>query len=278
MSSCALLRRPLHAALVLVAASGIAGCGSSMHGSPDLDPARVAREVEADPANPYWRCRQAELHLASKDAAAAEAELRAALGVDPAHAASLSLLSRILYDGGRHEEAVQLLEAAKAAGSFPEELALALALHYDALDRSDVAGDLAASVAQRSPDWAALGSALTFLQLRGDAWRDAEGVARRALDADPRSAANHNNFGITQLYGGKPEAAREAFLKARELDAKLPGPCYNLAIVERFYFFDDESAREWFDRYLELAADDPDGLAEALAVPSGAASGEEGAR
>jgi tetratricopeptide (TPR) repeat protein len=238
------------------------GCGGTGR-LPHLDPARVAQKVAENPQDPYWRYRQAELHLATNDAAATETELRAALTVDPGHFASLSLLSRLMYDDGRHGEAVELLEKARTAGEIPSELAVALALHYDALEWVDEAME-ATDGAERSADWSELGSALTFLWLRSDDYLQAEAAARRALEADPKSAANHNNFGITQLYAGKPDAARGAFRDAIELDPELPGPYYNLAIVEHFYFFDTDRARDWFGRYRKLATDDPDGLAEAL--------------
>ncbi|MGH2570961.1 MAG: hypothetical protein ACRDGR_07030, partial [bacterium] len=201
-----------------------------------------------------------------------ETELRAALAADPAHLPSVSLLSRLWWDARRHEEAVALLEAARDAGNFPPELAAALALHYDALERVEEAANTAAQ-AEHDADRASLRSALAFLKLRGDDYLHAESVARRALDVDP-SAANHNNFGITKLYAGEPAAARDAFLEAHRLDPELPGPCYNLAIVEHFYFFDTDRARDWFRKYRELATEDPDGLAAALTPPTG----EEGTR
>ena len=64
--------------------------------------------------------------------------------------------------------------------------------------------------------------------------------------------------------------------KIVDLDAKLPGPLYNLTIVDRFYRFDDASAREWFRKYRTLSSDDPDGLAEVLAVKI--ATGEQSNR
>jgi Tfp pilus assembly protein PilF len=86
-------------------------------------------------------------------------------------------------------------------------------------------------------------------------------AARMALEADPASAANHNNHGIALLYAGRPDAARQAFLDALERDAALPGALYNLAIVEAFYFFDEDAARGWFDRYVATGSrDDPDDL------------------
>ena len=89
-------------------------------------------------------------------------------------------------------------------------------------------------------------------------------TARRTLEANPRSAANHNNYGICLLYAGDPRGAREAFRKALEIDPELPGALYNMAIVEATYFFDEASGRAYFARYRQLASDDPDDLATLL--------------
>ena len=88
---------------------------------------------------------------------------------------------------------------------------------------------------------------------------------------------NHNNWGIAQLYAGEPKAARKSFLTASKMDPELPGPLYNLAIVDRFYFFDEEAARDWFRRYRKLSDEDPDGLAEILAADASPIS-EEGSK
>jgi tetratricopeptide (TPR) repeat protein len=262
-------------------ALGVAGCGSvpliggsgSADAPGDVAPADRAGEIAAlqarsleEPENPYWLYRLAELHVADTDPVAAESSLRFALQRNPNHEPSLSLLSKVWWDTGRHDEAVSLLETARSAsGGLSPELLTALALHYDALDRPDLAESIAASV-EPSADWARDGSALAYVRLRGDGFAQSEAVARRALDADPESAVNHNNYGIAKLYVGDPESARKSFLTAVDLDPSLPGPLYNLAIVERFYRFDDDAARDWFRKYRELSSEDPDGLAELLSV------------
>lgn len=235
-------------------------------------PAQAAGEIAAlelrsaeQPAEPYWPFRIAEIHAAQGEVAEAETALQAALARDPDHAPSLSLLSKLWFDAGRHDEAIEVLEGARARKPLPEALDVALALHYDAVGDVDAAGRIVHKLDEGDEDWADDGAALTWLHLRGDDYLDSEETARKALDANP-SAVNHNNYGIARLYAGDPETAREHFLKAAELDAALPGPLYNLAIVDRFYRFDVDGARKWFARYRELSDDDPDGLADALAV------------
>jgi tetratricopeptide (TPR) repeat protein len=178
-------------------------------------PAEIARlELKAaeQPVQPYWPFRIGEIRAAGGAAAEAETSLRAALARDPEHAPSLSLLSKLWYHAGRHDEAVALLETARARKPLPEALDVALALHYDALGEAEAAGRLVHGL---NGDWATDGAALTYLHLRGDDFLASEETARKALDAGP-SAVNHNNYGIARLYGGDPEAAREQFVKAME--------------------------------------------------------------
>lgn len=227
-------------------ALAVGGCGSPPAVAPD---ARSVTAPESAPSLPTT-----------------EPGLRAHLAANPTDTAALARLSRILWDGKRHEDGVAAIEQARAAGtSLDDALLTALALHHDALGHADVADSLARLLEQRVSDWSREGSAIAYLRLRGDTFEDSEAIARRALDANP-SAANHNNLGIALLYAGRPADARKSFLTAVDLDPELPGPLYNLAIVDRFYRFDEESAREWFRKYRTLSADDPDGLAELLSV------------
>ncbi|HMB69839.1 MAG TPA: tetratricopeptide repeat protein [bacterium] len=248
---------------LLIASAWLPGCGSLPFAGGGPSPAdgtdELVARAAAEPTKPIWPFRIAERHVAAGDAAAAEESLREALARDPEHAPSLSLLGKVYWDQQRHEEAIRLLEGAPDVLEARAELRVALALHYDALDRVDRSDSLLAGSAPSS-------SVRAWQQLRGDDFGAADDIARRALDDDPDSAVDHNNWGITRLYAGEPEEARKSFLTAMELDPRLPGPLYNLAIVDRFYRFDEDSARDWFRRYLELARDDPDGLAEILAV------------
>jgi tetratricopeptide (TPR) repeat protein len=254
--------------LVLLAAltSGCAVTGSRVPPDAKVGPGAIRlleQRALDDPANPYWPYRLGQIHEAKGELASAESELRSALERDTAHAPSMSLLSKVYYDTGRHEEAVALLEGHPQGGAMPEELVLALALNYEALDRIEDAGRLVAPLEKRLTNWKSTGSAVAYLQLKGDAYRNSLEIAKKALEAEP-SAANHNNYGIARLYAGKPEAAKKSFLTARKIDPELPGPLYNLAIVDWFYFFNAEGAREWFRRYREFSDEDPDGLADIL--------------
>ena len=79
------------------------------------------------------------------------------------------------------------------------------------------------SVEDSNVDWKRNGPALVYLRLKGERFLDSPGIAKKSLEADPSNAVNLNNYGIAQLYSGDPEGAKRSFLKAHELDPKLPG-------------------------------------------------------
>lgn len=219
------------------------------------------------PSEPYWPFAIAQQAMGDDSLANAEHALQSALARDPSYPPALALLSKIYFKTGRHAEAIQVLEVARTkldgtSGGFPPELLAGLALHYDAIDRPDLAADLMGQV--RKPESHGAGSARVYVVLRGTSPDSADGMAKSAVEREPQSAVAQNNFGITRLRAGDPEGARRAFLAAVDLDPKLPGPYYNLAILEKFYLLDDPAAARWFKAYAERSQDDPDGLAEAF--------------
>lgn len=272
-------RHALALVLIVAALTGCAGRGARLRsdptarkGAPKLTETQrkvyEARDQSSvDVTEPYWPYRLGEVYAETDSNARAESALKSSLARDPSYAPALALLSKLYYDTRRHQEGVELLESAgNRKGAFPDGLPASLlgglALHYEALGRHDLA---AAVVAGAKPsDAGKAGSALVYITLRGDNPDAAADMARAALDADSKSAANHNNYGITRLRAGDPNVARSEFLRAIELDSKLAGPYYNLAIVERFYFLDDEAAARWLKAYRERATEDPDGLFKQL--------------
>jgi tetratricopeptide (TPR) repeat protein len=224
--------------------------------------AEALEQSAALPAEPYWPFRLAELYAKADSAGAVEPALERALARNPRYAPALAMLSAQWFREGRHAEAIQRLEAVRAQSpsTFPDALLAGLALHYDALDRPDVAAQLAAGITR--PDLDVTGSSLVYLGLRGAAPDSARALAEATLDRDGRTAANYNNAGIVRLRAGDPESARKAFLKAIDMNPDLPGPYYNLAILDRFYRFDDASAAKWYEQYAQRSQDDPDGLAQ----------------
>jgi tetratricopeptide (TPR) repeat protein len=221
-------------------------------------------QAAASPREAYGFYRLGQIYFDADSLARATAALEQALARDRFHAPALSLLSLLHYKAGRHEQAVTMLEAARGQwDSFPDGMPAAilagLALHYEALDRQDLARSVMASLPR--PERGDVVSATTYLRLRSASPDSAVALAGAAVKEHPRSASSQNNYGITRLRAGDPMSARRAFQTAIELDPKLPGPYYNLAILEKYYLLDDRAASRWFKLYWERSHDDPDALA-----------------
>ena len=279
-------------ALILLASSTLAVFGMSVLGrrndlvgrspkpaapDPQARLLEIREQSALDSKEPYWPYRLAQVYLAVDSTSNAETALKASLERDRFYAPALSLLSKLYFDAGRHQEAVDLLESARSQpDSFPEgvppALLAGLALHYDALDRVDLARSVMAA-APRSESGSDR-SARIYVTLRGTSPDSATDLATAAWGDDSTSAVNQNNFGITRLRAGDPTSARGAFMKAIELDPKLPGPYYNLAILEKYYVFDDEAAARWLDSYRARSRQDPDSLFKVFKTSSSSARKE----
>ncbi len=245
--------------------------------APETDPGASLAEAQtgrwSQPGEPYWPYLLASIHADLGQSGQAHAQLDSSLALDDGYEPAIALRSKLLFDEGRHDQAITLLK--NHVDGHPDgddALRAALALHLDAVgawEESDV------MLAACNDGTAQVITVRTFLGLRGEDPLAAIDAAERALKADPESAANLNNHGIALLYAGRPAEARQAFLAALERDEDLSGALYNLAIVDTYYFYDEEAGRQWFARYQTLASDDPDDLATALGVTLTTASREE---
>jgi len=219
--------------------------------------------MDAHPQDPYWPYQFAQENLARDSVQSAENALRVSLSRDAGYAPALSSLSKLLFDSHRHQEAIQLLTSALASPDrYDDEtrqiLLAELALHQDALGRPDLAHESVAAMPKPSLEQSR--SALVYVTLRGEAPDSANQLAEKALHADSKSPVNLNNFGITRLRAGDLDGALQSFNDAIGRDPSLPGPYYNLAILEKFYRFDDVAAARWFHTYWKLSHSDPDSL------------------
>ena len=233
------------------------------------NPEQIAAALEATrvrmqlaPEEPYWPFHMGELYGATDSTAQATSHLKVALDINPTYAPAAALLSKLYYQSGTHEEAVTLLDGfVTGDADTPDALRAALALHLEALGELDRAQAVLDDCADNSKEARA---ARTFVSLRGNDLEPVLNTAKQALEDDPRSAVNHNNYGIALLHAGRPVEARKAFEDALALNKALPGALYNMAIVEAFYFFNEEAGRQWFARYKQHASDDPDDLTSAF--------------
>lgn len=270
---------PFASALMLLAAILLSGCGAgnmfrhrrvgrdmprSRHSQTAALQQNARSEVreQRDASDPYWAYEKARHHMGDSTAVA-EHELAEALALDPAYAPALALLSKLYFEQQRHAEGVSLLEAVRQhPGTWPAhdraQLLAGLALHEDALGNAEQARLAMAEALTELPRDNA--SAVVYLALRGSAPDSAAGLAEEALRRNSKSAVSRNNAGIAKLRAGDVEGARRAFESAIERDASLPGPYYNLAILEKYYRLDDSAAGLWFAQYWNRSHDDPDGL------------------
>ncbi len=259
---------------IAIATLVLSGCGGSgpaiedpvldsgASGSASVQIESLLEKATHDPNEPYWFFAAAALQQEAGDVEAAQASLRASLERDPVYEPAAALFGKLAFDRGEHGEAIAVL--APCAENFTASPAIltALALHYDAAARYDEADALRERLAVPGAHWVDQGSSLAYLHLRSDDLSGARRTAENALIADAESAANHNNYGIALLYQGDPKAAEESFAQAIALDPSLPAPYYNLAIVSKYYYFDDEAGAEWFEKYEERGhGQDPDGIA-----------------
>jgi Tfp pilus assembly protein PilF len=280
-TSAAVARRNVGLAFVALAlfAVGCGGPGRGLSHDPTelpapgerVDAKQLERAVAAltakaaeQPDQPYWETQLGAWYARAGLSALAAEHLQRALALDPDSAPALSLLSKLDYEAGCHAEAIARLEAVRDRhGSLSDALLTGLALHYEAVGRTDESEAIFAGL----QDSDAARSVLAYRVLRSDHYLQASPLARQAVEEQPESAANHNNYGIALLYEGRPQQARDEFVKALELDPDLAGAMYNLAIVEKVYFYDEEASRQWFARYRTRSpqGEDPDGLEQLLA-------------
>lgn len=231
------------------------------------------------PHEPWWPYRVAELEAKAGRREASEAALRDALGREPGYGPALTSISKLLYVQGRHEEAVALLAPVRDGAIVMDEddraAAIAgLALHEAALGRDDHARAALGQLEKAGRGGALAVSA--YLAVRGTDRKAALDLTEAAVRSAPRSAASHNNRGIALLRAADPDQAEKEFERAIELDPALPGPYYNLAILERFYRMDSARAAKRFQQYWARAQDDPDSLYAELGKSKPASVAEDG--
>jgi len=218
------------------------------------------QQASLAPAEPYWPYHIAELYAGADSLPRAERALGEALARDPNYAPALALESKLAFDQGRHLEAITMLEAAKQRRPLTPELAAGLAMHYDAIGRTDLAGGTLATLARS--EQTDVNVARVAVTLEGATPDSAAALAADLVHRHPHDAACQNNYGITRLRAGDADAAGAAFEKAIDLNPRLPGPYYNLAILEKFYRLDDQAAAAWFQKFQQHSTSDPDGLAK----------------
>ena len=249
-------------------AASEARVASARHGSSKtavaLDAIEESRARAAEePAEPWWPYRVAVLEAAAGRPAAAESSLRVAIGRDSSYAPALTMLSRALYEQGRHEEALRLLahvrerRVALPAGERAAVLA-GVALHEAALGRDADAREALDGLSRDGR--AGVPGVASFLAARAGTADSAVRATQASLHDGPDRAALHNNHGIALLRASDADGAEKEFERAIELDPSRAAPYYNLAILERWYRQDEAAAVKRFQQYWSRSHADPDSL------------------
>ncbi|MCP3978045.1 MAG: sulfatase-like hydrolase/transferase [bacterium] len=188
--------------------------------------------------------------------------LRELLAEQPRMAVAYGHLSFMYSDLGRTDEAVELLERARATGVDTEDLRRKLALSLLRLGRADEAAEvLRPDSASENPETqSALGRVAaargrtrealerfdraleldssfpaglidrgTLLLAEGEV-EQAIGYLQRGLEADPGHAEGWNALGVARSQRGDATQAIEAWRKAVEVDPRLPDALFNLSM------------------------------------------------
>jgi Flp pilus assembly protein TadD len=231
--------------------------------APGDEIAHVRDRASLEPNEPYWPYRLGVLLAARDSLGEAESALLSSLLADPVYAPALTFLGGLYYEQGRYAEGARLLDEARedleAMGKpVPAEVLEGLALCREALDDPVGAEEVFARAAESTGEGGP--SVGVYLGLRGSDYGATAEPARRAAEEHPGSAVHRNNLGVATLQAGDPIRAREILREAHDLDPDLPGPLYNLALLEEFYLMDHEAGAEWFRRYWSLSQADPDNL------------------
>ncbi len=238
---------------------GLRGLVESISGRSDLD-RDLARDLNLRAAGWY----RDEL----RDAAAAEARLRAAIGFDPEALEAHSALVDVLRAGERHEDLVAALRA--FAEVDPDEIAKrertreAAEIAEARLGRADVAAECYEAILRGDPSEPDALAELARLRAAEGRWPEVADLRARQIDVEMDVAKRLDlRRTLADLYAGPlgdPERATSAFVAILDEDPT------NLAAIdslEKLY----EAAKRWddlrdlLDRRLELAENDEQRIA-----------------
>jgi len=211
--------------------------------------------------------------------------LRKLLSQQPASSQARQELAYGLHQTARLEEAVEVLEAAVAAGVQDTSLLGLLGAYLLEMGRTAHAATILEEVVRRDPDFAEahnyLGVAYSRLGRHEEASGQFEGAlaldpssaktlnnlgslalargdlqeaVRRfeaALAYDPEYAVAHNGLGVARARLGDPERAISSWQRAVELDPQLYDALYNLGLA--LYDRDPGQAAPFLERFLREA-------------------------
>ena len=172
----------------------------------------------------------AQIYLAEGNLTRASDVLEQYIKAQPGDGQALTLLAGAQMAQGRNAKATALMQQALAAKDAPEfHTALGLSL----VGGGQVGdGTAQLEAAFKDPSQVQAGVALVGLYLRDGQAAKAAAVVDRLLKQQPANPAYFNMAGMAQAQLGNMAAAKTAFERALELDAKLLQPRLNLARLD----------------------------------------------
>jgi tetratricopeptide (TPR) repeat protein len=162
------------------------------------------------------------------EAAAAEADYRAAIHIEPDYVPARRCFGELLYRQRRYPEAAeQLEEACRLAPGFAL-VRTRLGSTYYWLDRLDEAEREHEAALEAEPNYAEAYSNLAAVKMKRRDLDGAVAMYRKAIELAQRSADAHCGLGVALLRMNKPEEGIAELDLATRLDAKSAKAWYNL--------------------------------------------------
>ena len=248
------------------------------------------RRLERQPRDPQLLRRRGRVHLGLGQSERAIADLSAAIDLDPADEQAWSLRGEAELESGKLPEAIadlsKALELAPedwlaltnrgiargtkvATPSAVEDLSQAMRINpenqlallaraqlYQALGQGRKALADFEQPVEISPDRpVAINNLAWFLATSLDAsLRDSKravGLAKRAVDLDPKEGSYWNTLGVSQYRNGEWKAGIEALTKGMELRNGGDGTDWFLLAMAHWRLGDKTQARSWYDKAVQ---------------------------
>jgi tetratricopeptide (TPR) repeat protein/TolB-like protein len=219
---------------------------------------QLARAIELDPAFVVAQYTLGSVHHVLGNRWKANAQLRAAIQLDPSHPEPYKLLGDLFLTAPRrpYDQAIEAFEKAIQLRPFYAEAHAGLG---DArAGKGDVDGAIAAyakALAHNPLNPRVHVSLGKIYYAERNLYYESVSAYKKAIELDPRSAEAHMGLGEVYEDKGLYQEAADAYRRVIEIDARHTGAMYNLAIV--YEKTDPREAIAQWERYIAVASQLP---------------------